>query len=306
MTHPTRSIRPGRVDPTRTLPPDNTTPIRLHHRQPTGAFPTNVDSVQQGNVAGGERFEVSGRQPDYSRLDCGYRTRPTRGDEISGRAGSTCAVGEAPMRMIRIILAVAAVLSLSQTARAGIITFTDLDAFLEAAGDVHEIDFETLPDGTPSVPGTQITPDFNYTHLGVTFLSPYPTLDIAYANHGEHLLTADHWDSSARNWMIAEFVPPASAIGIIFPGGTTLSTYDVHGELITSISGGGSGWDWFLGVISDVPIATGIGDRGGSGEVWQSFLFTPVPEPASVALLGMGAIMFVCRRCTLWVQRISR
>ena len=48
--------------------------------------------------------------------------------------------------------------------RAGpVTTFTDLDSFLEAAGDVREIDFETLPDGTPSTSGTLITPDFNYT-----------------------------------------------------------------------------------------------------------------------------------------------
>jgi len=46
---------------------------------------------------------------------------------------------------------------------AGFVTFTDLNTFLATAGNVNEIDFETLPDGSTSVVFAEITPEFNYT-----------------------------------------------------------------------------------------------------------------------------------------------
>ena len=82
------------------------------------------------------------------------------------------------MRFTRIVLSTVVGVSLAGNASADVVTFTDLDAFLEAAGDVQEIDFETLPDGTPSVRFTPITLEFNYTDQGVTFSSPLPTLQI--------------------------------------------------------------------------------------------------------------------------------
>ena len=184
----------------------------------------------------------------------------------------------------------------SVVAHAGIVTFTDYNAFLAAAGDVHVIDFETLPDGSPSAANTPITPVFNYTNQGVTFSSPFPELFIRYFEGGDTTLSAFHADDKARNWIIADLVTPASAVGIFFPGDTALTILDIDEQAIMSIEGGGSGSGFFLGIISDVPISSAIGDRGASAEIWESFVFTPVPEPGTIILLTVGAAVVVRRR----------
>lgn len=195
------------------------------------------------------------------------------------------------MRRIAIVWGAAMWLGLPGGARAGWVSYTDVDAFLDAAGPVQEIDFETLPDGSPSVADTEITPDFNYTDQGVMFSSPFPILAITAPIEGSGFpLTASNLDTGARNWIIADFVTPAFAVGIVFPGQTTLSALDADEQLIASVSGGGSGAGWFLGIVSDVPIETAIGDRGSSFEIWESFLFTPVPEPTTLVLLCAGAL----------------
>ncbi len=174
-------------------------------------------------------------------------------------------------------------------------TFTDLDDFLAAAGDVREIDFETLPDGGPSVNFTEITPGFKYTDQGATFSSPLPQLILNVSGGGDFTLTTLN-DTSTRNWLIADFVPAVWAVGIVFPGGTTLSAFDAEDQLIGSIFGGASGGGHFLGIVTDVPIARATGDRGNSGDRWQSFYFTPIPEPATLLLLGSGAFALVVRK----------
>ena len=73
------------------------------------------------------------------------------------------------MRGNAIVWGVVIGLGLPGAVRAGFVTYTDVDEFRAAAGNVQEIDFELLPDGSPSVDGTLITPDFNYTDQGVTF-----------------------------------------------------------------------------------------------------------------------------------------
>ena len=82
MTRPARSMRSGCVDPTRMLPPDNTTPIRLHHRQPTDAFPTNVDSARHGNVAEDEHWGQIGRR--------GVRRPIEQAGRLTKRTGHAC------------------------------------------------------------------------------------------------------------------------------------------------------------------------------------------------------------------------
>ena len=48
-----------------------------------------------------------------------------------------------------------------------LIFIDDYEGFVEAAGgEVQVIDFETLPDGSPSYAGAEITSEFNYTHPG--------------------------------------------------------------------------------------------------------------------------------------------
>src|SRR5438067_826973 len=50
--------------------------------------------------------------------------------------------------------------------------------FVAAAGPLHTIDFETLPDGSPSLSGVRITSTFNYDGQGVHFSDPLSWLRI--------------------------------------------------------------------------------------------------------------------------------
>ena len=180
-------------------------------------------------------------------------------------------------------------------ARAGFVTYTDVDEFLAAAGTVQEIDFETLPDGSPSFSGALITPEFNYTDQGVTFSSPFPELFVAGAP-GFFSLGSEGPNPPGRNWIIADLVTPATAVGIFFPGDTTLSIFDVNEDLIGSATFGFHGGGLFLGIVSDVPIARAIEDRGDNGDIMESFLFAPIAEPTSLLLLGAGSVGVLARR----------
>ena len=203
------------------------------------------------------------------------------------------------MSLRRIMLSAVGILCLSITARAGpVTTFTDLDAFLEAAGDVREIDFETLPDGSPSFPNAEITPDFNYTDQGVEFFSPEPWLYTAGNPVSGFNLTAGniHGSGGPRNWIIAEPVLPATAVGIVFPGGTVFSVFDTTGELIVRQAFGDGGLGLFAGFVSEIPIGFATVDRGIEGESIESFLFLPIPDPVTLVLVALGALVLPRRR----------
>jgi hypothetical protein len=203
------------------------------------------------------------------------------------------------MHVSRIILSAGIVALGAEFAQAGPILFiNDYEGFVEAAGDVQTIDFETLPDWSPSYSGALITPEFNYTDQGVTFFSQAPRLEIVGNSEGGFGLCACPEQSSdpTRNWIIAELVQPAWAVGYFFPGTSMLSAYDATGNFIAGASFTGGGNGFFLGVVSDVPIASATADRGWNSEMIESFLFTPVPEPATLILLTLGAVTVIRRR----------
>ncbi|MGB2985711.1 MAG: hypothetical protein WBE26_07485 [Phycisphaerae bacterium] len=208
------------------------------------------------------------------------------------------------MRFTRIILSTVMAMSLVAAARAGPVqTFTDIDAFLEAAGEVREIDFETLPDGTPSYMFAEITPEFNYTGQGVEFFAHVPPLWIHGCEEGGFRLCACPQDSQGPlNWIIAELVEPASAVGIAFRGGTTLTIGDADGSAQLETWTWAGGGELFLGVISDIPIGRAyVGGfagvpPGSDVEMIESFFFTPVPEPVSLVLLASGVLIVLGRR----------
>ncbi|MBU0718486.1 MAG: PEP-CTERM sorting domain-containing protein [Planctomycetes bacterium] len=189
------------------------------------------------------------------------------------------------------------VFSFASAAQAGeVLTFlNDYEGFLEAAGEVQTIDFETLPDGSPSYAGADITPDFNYTSQGATFLSPVPVLEIRGNPVSGFGLTADSYPSNERNWIIVDLDVPASAIGLFYPSVTTVSAFDAEGALIASETFGGLG-SVFHGIMSETPIASATIDRNTTSESIHSFYLTPIPEPASVLLLGFGSLVLLCRK----------
>ncbi len=182
-------------------------------------------------------------------------------------------------------------LALCVPAQAGVVVFTDIDEFRAAAGPLVEIDFNTLPDGSPSPLHeiVDITPEFNYTNLGVTFSSPGPLLYVFRSIDGASLAAST--DSSGHTWLEAEFDPHVFAVGVTIPGGNNLTVFDIQRELLGEVSGGG-----FLGLISDVSIDLAILDRNTAGVVITSILIQPVPEPATLFLLSAGILLFARRR----------
>lgn len=200
------------------------------------------------------------------------------------------------MSLSRFLIAIAAVAVFAGFTEASPAWFpNDYDGFIAAAGNVHEIDFEKLPDGTPSIPNTPITPEFNYTNQGVTFSSPNPVLEIGWPLLGNYPLHAN--DPSYEDaWVVGELVTPATAVGISFPGHSTMAIYDTDGALVESMYFGAGGNFVFLGVISDIPIGRVEATAGSEGEAIWSFWFTPVPEPGALMLVAVGGGVVLLRR----------
>lgn len=192
--------------------------------------------------------------------------------------------------------------------RAGVVTFLDdFDGFVEAAGPgLLEIDFETLPDGSPSQAGVEITLDFNYTDQGVTFTPLVPILEIAGNPIGGFGLLALDPKDILDTAIISELVMPASAVGMFFPGFTLLSAFDEEGNVIAVIPSGGAG-PHFVGIVSDVPIALTVNTRHTPIERINSYLFVPIPEPSTLGLLTFGALLALRgrmgRRHARWSRR---
>lgn len=194
------------------------------------------------------------------------------------------------MNTRRIVWSIVGLLSVSVTALGGPVTvFTDLEAFRAAAGPLVEIDFTTLPDGSPAplfVP-VQVTPEFNYPDFGVTFSSHEPELLLmGHVQGGATLFAVSK--SGIRNWIEADFEPPVYAVAV--NTGAVLSVFDLDSNLLAQSPSAG-----FIGFVSDTPIGLGMIDNNSNGAAITSILFQPVPEPATLLLLGAGAF-FVARR----------
>jgi len=201
------------------------------------------------------------------------------------------------MRPIRLITVGLGVLLTVSTAGASALTFIDdYEGFVEAAPtEVRSIDFETLPDGSPSYAGAVITPDFNYTHLGATFLPHYDPGMYIYGNSVSGFrLSADSYPNGDRTWIIAEPVEPASAVGTYFVSSCILSAYDAYGGLIAELPYGGGGTH-FIGIVSDTPIAYATIDRGTYYASSDEFLFADIPEPSSGAFLVIAGVITLAR-----------
>ena len=180
----------------------------------------------------------------------------------------------------------------------GVQTFVeDFEGFVKAAGPgLLEIDFETLPDGSPSEAGVEITKEFNYDGQGVFFSAPVPILEIAGNPVNGYSLDAFSEGQIDPTWIDAFLLTPASAVGVFFSGSTIFSAFDTDGDLIVTDQFFGAGTDHFIGFVSDVPIGFTMNNSDPGLEVIQSYVFVPVPEPGTAVLLALASGALCCRR----------
>ena len=184
------------------------------------------------------------------------------------------------------VLAVAVVLPV--WAHADAVIFTDYDAFVQAAGSVQTIDFETLPDGSPSVAGTEITPEFNYTDQGVTFSPASGDLTLHGSFDTGYGLLAESYPAYERTWIIADLTPPAYGVGVYLAGGGELTAYG-DGGLVATATYDGGGLN-FLGILSDDVLTSAAFDRGSYAALIKSFHYAAVPDPGTLCLIGAGSV----------------
>lgn len=207
--------------------------------------------------------------------------------------------------LIRTSLIALLALGLAQSASAELLTFTNnYAAWQTAAGAVKTVDFETLPNGAASTAGTPISASFNYTAQGVTLSSRTNDITIngnPVGGFGIHAGNPMNFNTPTN--IRADLVGERNAFGIFFPGGTTLSVYDKNGNLLGTNSFSSGGDNFFMGFVSDTPIAYAISERRygnyvSNSEYWQAVTFSasPVPEPETYAMLGLGLVMLAGAR----------
>jgi len=196
------------------------------------------------------------------------------------------------MRVICFTVCLAAV---AMPVNADVLTFEDdYPGFVEAAGPLSEIDFETLPDGSPSMSSVEITDTFNYDDQGVHFSAPFPYPYIA--GNPESGFDLQVFQNFEDTWIIGDLITPAQAVGGFFGGTTELCAFDDIGSEIACVIYSDPGPGNFVGIVSDVPIHSLTFSDGTNSESIDAFVFSPVPEPGTLALIGSGVLLLIRRR----------
>ncbi|WP_338845205.1 hypothetical protein V8J88_16015 [Massilia sp. W12] len=197
--------------------------------------------------------------------------------------------------LLRLCLPAALSLAFALPAQAAVQSFTnDYAAWAAAAGAVSTVDFETLPNGAASTAGTQITSSFNYDSQQVHFSSNANYFGINGNPQTGFGLAGSEWFSNKQVYIRADLIGSRHAFGLYFPGNTTLSVYDAQNNLLASNSFSSSGSYFFMGFVSDTPIAYAVSTRGYDMEYWQSVAFSStaaVPEAESWAMMGAGLLL---------------
>ena len=116
-----------------------------------------------------------------------------------------------------------------------------------------------------------------------------------YGNiEGGFQLYADSYPDYDRNWIVAELVNPASAVGTRYIFNSTLSAYAADGTLLATVEHIRPG-EHFLGIVSDTPIARVTIDQGFYSAWSDAFIFADFPEPSTGILLLMSGAAVLAR-----------
>lgn len=213
---------------------------------------------------------------------------------------------------------------LAQAAHAGPVGYQDQAAFGAAIAGwtSHTTDFEAQAAGTTYAAGTgPAGAGFTLTLSGPSAASNVPTVNDAFwTTSGTHYLGLDNFDTAfeAGDALTIQFATPVRAFGLWVIGTQDLGPGDIAlGLAGTSISNGSSfvtdgfgSYAYFLGLVTD--------DSAGFSSLTLSDLTpgstrllniaaddfisaapgrgTPVPEPASLALVLLGLLALAARR----------
>jgi hypothetical protein len=193
-----------------------------------------------------------------------------------------------PLLVVRSTLLACALTALAGASQAGVIAFTDRNAFLQAAGAVHAITFADLTDET--VLGNQ------YLSLGIQFGDGTP--DTVLAN-GSFLDGKGYFDNGDS---LISFSAPIYHFAVDFPGAQEMRLSYVDGSEET-LQFGDSGLDLFGGVVSAGLGITRISLRDfvdSLGFVDTIYLKAVppqlVPLPSTAALAGLGLLALTGKR----------
>jgi hypothetical protein len=187
-------------------------------------------------------------------------------------------------------------------------SFSDEPTFRAAAGSLGLDTFESY------APGTQV---HDSLFLGVTFAllndaATYPSAQPVGSTGGYsvsgtmNLLNDLDFELPGRGPI--GFGPTVAGTAMYAVGywntggddGTRLSLYDINDVLIEAATVGPEDGPHFVGIVTSTPAYRAeISEFGGNGYFLVDDLqvsLHPAPEPASLALLGIGAVPFLLRR----------
>jgi hypothetical protein len=181
----------------------------------------------------------------------------------------------------------------ARAAHAGTISYTDLDAFNTALGSHSVIQFTELAEG--------VTVGEQYASRGVSFTDLNDTIlaDTAFLSDGFGL--------NGHGSITLQFSSFVTGLGALFPGALSIQLLSDGTAIGNSAAFGGSGEDFFGGVISDIPFNGAVLSDWTDGRVFLDDLYfgpstgANVPDTgASAALLvismGLTAILACCVR----------